>query len=52
MRASFQGQNIAALGNGIARLQLPPLVADSPKEPQKSTASATNPKSQPKTPHQ
>jgi hypothetical protein len=30
MRACFLGQNICALGNGIAMLQIPPLVADHP----------------------
>jgi len=35
MRASFQGQNVIALGNGIARLQTPPLVVDSPEKPEK-----------------
>jgi hypothetical protein len=31
MRACFLGQNICALGNGIAVLQSPPLVIEDPK---------------------
>jgi hypothetical protein len=30
MRASFHGQSILILGNGIARLHTPPVVADEP----------------------
>lgn len=34
MRACFLGQNICALGYGVATLQVPPLVMDEPvKEP-------------------
>jgi hypothetical protein len=52
MRASFQGQNIIALGNGIARLQTPPLVMDSPKKPKESgkESKPASPKSHPKPP--
>jgi hypothetical protein len=32
MRACFLGQNICALGYGIATLQAPPLVMDEPAE--------------------
>jgi hypothetical protein len=39
VRASFQGQNIIVLGNGIAKLQTLPLVIDTPENPQKLTES-------------
>ena len=32
MRACFLGQNICALGFGVATLQVPPLVMDEPAE--------------------
>jgi hypothetical protein len=38
MRACFQGQNVIALGNGIARLQTPPLVIDTPQQPKSGEA--------------
>jgi len=43
MRASFQGQNIIALGNGIARLQTPPLVIDTPEKPKKPVEKTPKP---------
>jgi hypothetical protein len=52
MRASFQGQNIIALGYGIARLQSPPLTMEPPKKPQKPGAKPESPKVRPKPPHQ
>jgi hypothetical protein len=51
MRASFQGQTILILGNGFAKLQVPPLVTDAPEKSQKPSAGAINPKSSSKTPH-
>jgi hypothetical protein len=52
MRASFHGQSILILGNGIARLHMPPAVADEPAE-EKDTrdqepSKADNPHLQPK----
>jgi hypothetical protein len=46
MRACFLGQNIFALGYGIAVLQSPPLVIDEPKpRPPKPTAKPARGKS-------
>ena len=47
MRASFQGQNIIALGNGIARLQTPPLVTETPEKPKKPDQKPPKPEPHP-----
>jgi hypothetical protein len=52
MRASFQGQTILVLGNGFARLQVPPLVMDPAEKADKPNTGASNPKSPSKIPHQ
>jgi hypothetical protein len=36
MRASFQGPNVVMLGNGIAKLQMPPLELNLPKKKPKT----------------
>jgi hypothetical protein len=41
MRACFLGQNICALGFGVATLQTPPLVVDEAGDPQAAPAKAT-----------
>ncbi len=46
MRASFHGQNIIALGNGIARLQIP-LVMDVPEQPETPDAETDDVPDQP-----
>ena len=54
MRASFQGQNVLMLGNGIAKLHTPPLVVDPPKKAQKprTARKPVSPKPRPKTSQQ
>ena len=47
MRASFQGPNVIALGNGIARLQTPPLVMDTPRKRQKPDDKPVKPEPSP-----
>jgi hypothetical protein len=51
MRASFHGQNIFALGNGFAKLQIPPAPVEAPEKP-KSTNPKPKPPSEPKPPQQ
>jgi hypothetical protein len=53
MRASFHGQNILALGHGIARLQTPHVVPDTPEKPKAPDPEPPKPHTaEPKPPHQ
>lgn len=50
MRASFHGQHIVALSNGFAKLQTPPVVADTPEKPKSTDPKPPKPPSEPKPP--
>ena len=48
MRACFLGQNVCALGFGVATLQTPPLVMDEETGKPAALDPDTNPKTQPR----